>query len=599
MTGRSFLTASRIALSGLLALGSVPLQALEQDRYMLVLDASNSMWGQIEGRSKMDLAREVIGDLARDWPTDRPMGLVAYGHRDKRCSDIETLVPAETFDADRFVGSIDALRPRGRTPLTASLRHAAEALDYRNQPATLIVVSDGVESCGEDPCALMRQLEADNPSLTVHVVGFGLAADAADSQLACIAELSGGRYFTAGNQSELYQVAGAIFAATVGDAVQAERLQIAQERALRAQIDKLDSALASDRLEQAEQALQGVQGLVADMPEQRKALRDLEDRLEELRTARLNQEPIDTAAVVAPGAETAGDLQDADDAGDAQRGDREVSGPGGDETGAGTGPDGVAQAGVYAAEQAGPQTAPRREAAAPRAPYEPEMISLPGGCIQMGSPSDEQGREYNERRHRVCVEDFSIGKYEVTQAQWQAVMGSDPSRFGNCDDCPVESVSWTEANDYIAVLNASTGQRYRLPTEAEWEYAARAGTTTPFWSGTCIHTDQANYAGEYDYDGCGAKTGAHRRKTLPVGSLRSNPWGLYDVAGNVAEWTCSAYDADYEGAEQRCESTVFSGRVVLRGGSWYNSPRWLRSAARAWLPAGHQVHDLGFRLVRD
>ncbi len=108
------------------------------------------------------------------------------------------------------------------------------------------------------------------------------------------------------------------------------------------------------------------------------------------------------------------------------------------------------------------------------------MVAITGGCFQMGSPVSEPGRDRDERQHRVCVESFDIGKYEVTQGEWQAVMDSNPSRFRSGDRYPVESVSWNDVQDYVRELNRRTGLKYRLPTEAEWEYAARAGTTTPF-----------------------------------------------------------------------------------------------------------------------
>ena len=218
--------------------------------------------------------------------------------------------------------------------------------------------------------------------------------------------------------------------------------------------------------------------------------------------------------------------------------------------------------------------APARQA------FEPELVAIRGGCFQMGSSASEEVRADDERQHRVCVDDFAIGKYEVTQAQWQAVMGSNPSHFSGCSDCPLERVSWNDVQEYIEKLNARTGKHYRLPTEAEWEYAARAGTQTPFWSGDCIHTDQANYDGNYDYAGCGAKTGVYREKTLPVGSLQANPWGLYDVAGNVYEWTCSLYDKKYGGAESKCAGKNDAGSRSLRGGSWLTDPRWVRAAGR-------------------
>jgi formylglycine-generating enzyme required for sulfatase activity len=234
-----------------------------------------------------------------------------------------------------------------------------------------------------------------------------------------------------------------------------------------------------------------------------------------------------------------------------------------------------------------------------RLAFEPELVHIDGGCFQMGSPPSEEGRDDDERQHRVCVEDFAIGKYEVTQAQWEAVMGSNPSHFNDCADCPVERVSWNDVQDYIAKLNERTGKQYRLPTEAQWEYAARAGTQTPFWSGECIHTDQANYDGNYDYNGCGAKTGVYCQKTLPVGSLEANPWGLYDVLGNVWEWTCSLYDKGYGGAESKCAGKNEAGSRSLRGGSWGGRPPGVRAAFRSGTRPATRYGDIGFRLAQD
>jgi formylglycine-generating enzyme required for sulfatase activity len=136
---------------------------------------------------------------------------------------------------------------------------------------------------------------------------------------------------------------------------------------------------------------------------------------------------------------------------------------------------------------------------------EPEMVLIKGGCFNMGSPESEPERLRDEIQHQVCVDDFYLGKYEVTQAQWQAVMGSNPSKFQG-DNLPVEQVSYLDVQQFIARLNQQTGKTYRLPTEAEWEYAARAGTSTPFYTGDCINTQQANYDGtSIDYNNCGRK----------------------------------------------------------------------------------------------
>lgn len=226
----------------------------------------------------------------------------------------------------------------------------------------------------------------------------------------------------------------------------------------------------------------------------------------------------------------------------------------------------------------------------------PEMVRIKGGCFQMGSPDSELKRERNKIQHSVCVDDFEISKYEITQAQWKIVMGNNPSRFKG-DNLPVENVSWNDAQQFINKLNQITNGIYRLPTEAEWEYAARAGTNTPFYTGNCITTAQANYNGNYDYNKCGAKTGVYKKRTVPVGSYESNNFGLHDMAGNVWEWTCSAYVSNYDENETQC-SNDFSAQRVLRGGSWYNKPQALRSADRLHRTSDSHYIDLGFRLSR-
>ena len=149
-------------------------------------------------------------------------------------------------------------------------------------------------------------------------------------------------------------------------------------------------------------------------------------------------------------------------------------------------------------------------------------------------------------------------------------------------------VSWNDGRAYAHWLSLCTGQPYRLPTEAEWEYAVRAGTDTPFWAGNCINTDHANYDGNFDYNDCGAKTGVYRKQTVPVGSLPANPWGLHGVAGNVDEWVQDCWHDSYQGAAPR----------VVRGGGWGLNPRDLRSAYRYGYSADVAGSNLGLRLAR-
>jgi len=221
------------------------------------------------------------------------------------------------------------------------------------------------------------------------------------------------------------------------------------------------------------------------------------------------------------------------------------------------------------------------------------FVRIPGGCFQMGSPDGEKNRDSDEKQHRVCVEDFWMGKTEVTQAQWQKIMGNNPAHFKG-DNKPVEQVSWNDAQDFLGKLSAQGGKAYRLPTEAEWEYSARAGSTTPFYTGECISTHQANYDGNYPYQSC--PKGEYRQGTVAVGSLNSpNAFGLHDMHGNVWEWTCSAYEENYSGGESLCNNDA--SLYVLRGGSWYYGAHSLRAAAHLRYTPGLRSNYVGFRVV--
>jgi formylglycine-generating enzyme required for sulfatase activity len=226
----------------------------------------------------------------------------------------------------------------------------------------------------------------------------------------------------------------------------------------------------------------------------------------------------------------------------------------------------------------------------------PEMVRVEGGCFQMGSPGTEKGRDDDERQHRVCMEDFGIGKYEVTNGQYRRFRAGHDSgeykgRSLNGNDQPVVRVSWEEATAYAEWLSRKMGQRYRLPTEAEWEYAARAGTQTAYWWGDEIGDNRANWSG------CGSQWDS--RETAPVGSFEANPWELHDTAGNVSKWTCSTYKEDYDGTEERClGKNNASARRVLRGGSWLNVPRRVRSATRIGGSPDYRYVNLGFRLAQ-
>jgi formylglycine-generating enzyme required for sulfatase activity len=233
-----------------------------------------------------------------------------------------------------------------------------------------------------------------------------------------------------------------------------------------------------------------------------------------------------------------------------------------------------------------------------------EMVLIPQGSFTMGSPTSEVGRDSDEGPQRVVnVNKFVMGKYEVTQAQWIAVMGTNPSLIKG-DNLPVERVTWDEAQEFCRRLNARLGVSgstgYRLPTEAEWEYAARAGTTTPFAFGETINADIVNYYGLTFYDG--APVGIYRATTVNVGSLGvANGWGLYDMHGNVWEWCEDDYHSSYSGAPVNGSAWIDTPRAALRvfrGGGWNNLALGCRSAVRYRLTQGFRDDVVGFRLSR-
>jgi len=233
------------------------------------------------------------------------------------------------------------------------------------------------------------------------------------------------------------------------------------------------------------------------------------------------------------------------------------------------------------------------------------MVFVKGGKFQMGSPSTEADRGSDEQQHKVELSDFYIGKCEVTQKQWRDVMDSDPPQlnFKNCDNCPVESVSWEDIQEFIQKLNHQTGKNYRLPTEAEWEYAARGGgKPTLFGSGKNIaDPKEMNFKGSAAYKKAYSLAGEYRAKTVPVGSLNSpNTLGLHDMSGNVWEW-CSDWYGDnyYESNPVKNPTGPGTGsNRVIRGGSWSSVPRYCRVAYRSDYAPGFRFSYIGFRLAR-
>ena len=231
-----------------------------------------------------------------------------------------------------------------------------------------------------------------------------------------------------------------------------------------------------------------------------------------------------------------------------------------------------------------------------------EMIAIPGGTFWMGSPANEAERGDNESpQHQVTVPSFFMGKYPLTQAQYQAIMGKNPAYFkGN--NRPVENVSWDDAVLFCQKLSQRTGKNYRLPSEAEWEYACRAGTKTPFSFGDNITTDLVNYNGTYPYKS--APKGKYREQTTDVGTFPPtfppNPFGLYDMHGNVWEWCEDDWhenyiDAPTDGSAWNSQSG--SNTKLLRGGSWSGLARYCRSADRNRYSRDNRNFNDGFRVV--
>ena len=227
-----------------------------------------------------------------------------------------------------------------------------------------------------------------------------------------------------------------------------------------------------------------------------------------------------------------------------------------------------------------------------------EFVYIKPCTFMMGSPSDESGGFDDEKLHKVTLtRGFYMQTTEVTQGQWKAVMGNNPSRFKKGNDYPVEKVSWNDVQEFIRKLNQKEGgNKYRLPTEAEWEYACRAGSTTPFSFGRCLSTDQANYNGHYPLSGC--SKGKYREKTVSVANFLPNDWGLYDMHGNVWEWCQDWYENYSSGSVTDPKGPSSGARRVGRGGSWDDGARLCRSANRADGSPGNRDDGLGFRLSR-
>lgn len=254
-----------------------------------------------------------------------------------------------------------------------------------------------------------------------------------------------------------------------------------------------------------------------------------------------------------------------------------------------------------------------------------DLISINGGTYLMGSPETEMQRETDEVQHEVIVSDFYIGRYEVTQKAYEEVIGENPSNFKG-ENLPVENVTWYEAIEYCNKLSKKDGltpaytidgenvswdrsaNGYRLPTEAEWEYAARAETITPFNTENSISDEEANYYGHYPYgieenyftqENLETKPGQYRQTTVAVNSFSPNKWGLYNIHGNVAEWCFDYYGAyDLENTNNPSGPTTGTLRVN-RGGGWNDYAKHLRCAYRASTTPEQKMSNIGFRVARN
>ncbi|MBE9165243.1 MULTISPECIES: formylglycine-generating enzyme family protein [Microcoleaceae] len=225
-----------------------------------------------------------------------------------------------------------------------------------------------------------------------------------------------------------------------------------------------------------------------------------------------------------------------------------------------------------------------------------EMVHIRAGSFMMGAPSGE-GDDDERPQHKVTfAQPFYLGKYPITQEQWQAVMGNNPSYFKG-GKRPVENVSWDDAVSFCQKLSEKTGKIYRLPNEAEWEYACRAGTTTAFHFGETITPDLVNCDGNNPYGA--APKGFYRQETTPVGSFGPNAFGLYDMHGNIWEWCADPWHDNYNGAPSDGSSweTGRNDDRVLRGGSWNLNAVNCRATYRSYNSAGHSQWDWGFRVV--
>jgi len=253
------------------------------------------------------------------------------------------------------------------------------------------------------------------------------------------------------------------------------------------------------------------------------------------------------------------------------------------------------------------------------------MILISGGTFTMGSPANEEGRASNEIQRSITLSSFYISRYTISQREYQDIMGRNPSTFRG-ENLPVENITWWDALEYcnrrsqkerlaqVYTIDKDKGTAtwnrgaagYRLPTEAEWEYACRAGTSTPYNTGIKITSDQANFDGVWKEEVTnefGATTrilrGEYREKTTPVGTFAANARGLFDMHGNVWEWCWDLYGPYPSGTQTNPIGALTGSSRVMRGGSWNNTAENIRSAHRIDYDPGSKAYDIGFRVVRQ
>ena len=223
--------------------------------------------------------------------------------------------------------------------------------------------------------------------------------------------------------------------------------------------------------------------------------------------------------------------------------------------------------------------------------FDASMVRVAGGPFTMGCTPEQGVCESDEHpARRVAVASFEIGRHEVTQALWHAVMGTRPAAFGDCPQCPVETVSWDDAREFLVRLEAVGGD-YRLPSEAEWEFAARGG----------VRAEGRRYAGSDRWGEVAWYYENSGNRTHPVGGKLPNELGLFDMSGNVREWVQDCRQDSYEGAPATGAAWESGncGRRSIRGGSWYGKPSYVRTANRFWYTTYFRNNNLGFRLARS